>query len=287
MLRGSDTSEYVIEVVFNHNAVMCTKKNTAQKMLFFGKGIGYKKKSGDYFFCFENVEKNMILVDETQEKLYKNLLYNPRSEKIIEVVNEIVEQAHSYFKGEINAQLHLTLLDHLNFALERKNHGIEINYPFLNELDVIYKKEFEFAEWAYKLITQKISSDFSESEVGFLTLHFHAALTNRKVSVVMIQQKILKDIVTFVEEKFHIKIDVHSIYYQRLIVHIGYVLKRSIRNIKIENKLLEVIKQSLKDDYSVAKEICDILQKSYQLNLSEDEVGYLALHINSLRINIR
>ena len=42
------------------------------------------------------------------------------NKKLVDLVQDLVYEANKFFDGKVNAKLNLTLLDHLNFALERQ-----------------------------------------------------------------------------------------------------------------------------------------------------------------------
>lgn len=86
---------------------------------------------------------------------YKELLEQVSSNKLIDVVQEIVYKANEAFNYKINAKLNLTLLDHLNFAWQRQKNNIIINYPFLDELRFIYPKEYDFSKKALHYLKKK------------------------------------------------------------------------------------------------------------------------------------
>jgi transcriptional antiterminator len=50
----------------------------------------------------------------------------------------------------------------------------------------------------------------------------------------------------------------------------------------IKNPMLEVLKKELKESYSIAQKCADYLQAKGQVHLVDDEVGYMAIHINRI-----
>ena len=276
---------FIILETLNHNALLCQGIITKKTYVFFGKGIGFKKKSGEKFVYDEKVQNALTVLSSEEADQYCDLLEMVENKKLIETVQKIVYEANKFFGGHINAKLNLTLLDHLNFALQRQKNNIVINYPFLNELKFIYPKEYEFAEYAYNYLNAKIGENvkFEEAELGFLVLHIHAAVTNSKVSKVLQNNEIIYDCRKTIEDEFQKKVDVNSIYYSRFIKHLEYAIHRYKNGIQIDNILLDSIKNKCAICYEIAQKINTMLKKKYRINLDENEIGYLAIHIYNLR----
>lgn len=279
--------EKIFKIVnaLNHNALLCQSKDTKEIYVFFGKGIGYKRKSGEEFVSDENVKDALLVLPPKEAEQYKELIHKVELKKLIELVQNIVNDAHEVFGGKINSQLHLTLLDHLNFAIERQKNNLVMNYPFLNELKFMYPKEYDFSIDAYNYLNEQLQGivKFEESEIGFLTLHIHAAVTNSKVSKVLNNSEIIHATTQVIEEFDHKTLDKQSIYYSRFIKHLEYAIQRYHAGIQLQNVMLESIKETCKEDYIIANQINNLLNRKYRIQLDENEIGYLTLHIFNLR----
>ena len=53
-----------------------------------------------------------------------------------------------------------------------------IKNPLLQEVKVLYTKEFQIGRWAKALIKEKLKIDIPEDEVANIALHIHTAKTN-------------------------------------------------------------------------------------------------------------
>ena len=271
--------------VLNHNTLLCKAIDSQETYVFFGKGIGFKKKKGEQFTYDKNVESAMLALEDKEANLYKELVERVESEKLITVVQDVVLEANKFFDHHINGNLHLTLLDHLNFAIERQRQNYLMNYPFLHELKFIYPKEYEFSEHALKYINEQMKDvvQFDESELGFLVLHIHAAISNEKVSKVLRNNQILYDCTKIIEHEVGEELDRRSIYYARFTKHLEFAIQRSRNDIHLENVVLQSIKDTCKEEFGIAQKINEHLSKSYRVNLDENEIGYLTLHIYNLK----
>ena len=278
------SKQFEIINVLNHNTLIC-KNSNEETYVFFGKGIGFKKKKGDKFKADNNVQDYMLVLEAKEALRYKELLNQVKNEKLINVVQDIVYEANKEFNNKINAKLNLTLLDHLNFAMERQKNNIIISYPFLSELAYIYPKEYEFSKKAFNYINEELKNSirFDKAELGFLVLHIHAAIKNIKISNVLLNNTIVHDCTKLIEKEIKIKIDYKSIYYTSFIKHLEYAIQRYKDGIQIKNVLWESIKDKCNAEYIVAEKLNNILNEKYNINLDKNEIGYIALHIYKLR----
>ncbi len=69
---------------------------------------------------------------------------------------------------------------HLHAAVHRIKHGLRLYNPILPEIKRMYRFTFEALVFASNELGQKISFPIPEEEIGYLTLHFQAALERQK-----------------------------------------------------------------------------------------------------------
>lgn len=281
-----DFRKFKILQVLSHNALLCIEDislDTQEMYIFFGKGIGFKKKADDLFIYDEKIANGLLVLKPNEAKKYKQLLKTITNEKLINAVYEITQEAHKFFNGQISAKLNLSLLDHLNFAITRHQNNIVFNYPFLDELRFIYPKEFIFAKHALNYLNTELNLNLDQSEIGFLILHLHASIKNTKVSTVLINNEISYLCTNLIEAVIKEKIDKESIYYARFLKHLEFAIKRAKENIHIQNVMLKDIISKCQLEYQIASKMAKLLKTKYKINLDENEIGYLALHIYNLK----
>ena len=63
--------------------------------------------------------------------------------------------------------------------------------------------------------------------------------------------------------------------------HIAFAVKRMLNNEKISNPLTQDIKALFPEEYEVASKGKNIIKEMENIDISDDEVGYIALHIHS------
>lgn len=63
--------------------------------------------------------------------------------------------------------------------------------------------------------------------------------------------------------------------------HIAFAIKRIKNNEQISNPLTQDIRALFSEEYEVARKAKDIIKEAEGVEISDDEVGYIALHIHS------
>ncbi len=110
-----------------------------REMLLMGKGIGYKKKSGEQADV-KTAQKIFTRFDKKQILKFKRLMEEIPYE-YMHITNEIVEYAQISLGKELDESIYLALVDHLNFAVNRIRQGIRLNNSMLWEIRHYYNRD--------------------------------------------------------------------------------------------------------------------------------------------------
>lgn len=128
-----------IEKVINNNLVQSFDNNN-KEVLVMGCGLGFKKKAGE-IIDKDKVEKIYSLED----KNYSNKLIELLSDiplEVIQTTNEIVSYARYSLGKKLNDNIYILLTDHISFAMERVNKGLQFKNALLWEIKRFYNHEF-------------------------------------------------------------------------------------------------------------------------------------------------
>lgn len=276
------SKKFTVVKPFNHNVVFCIDRELNKECILIGTGIGFGVKESQIVKYSNRIEKTFYLVDKNN--MYKFAGLSKEVDKnIIGITEEIISMAYSKLNKELDERIHITLIDHIAFTVDRFNNDMAIINPFLVEIKNLYKEEYKVALEALKLINERLSITLPEDEVGFIAMHFHAAINKINVSKTAKSTAIINEVVSFLENKTGKEIDKEGIDYVRLITHIRFALDRVDKNIPIKNILLSDIKKKFEESYSTASKIAEEIKSNFEITLPEDEVGYLAIHIEKLQ----
>ena len=272
-------SSYKVVRPFNHNVVLCI--HDSKECIIIGKGVGFGVKPGDAIKNVENIEKEFYLVDSNNKENFKNLT-TAIDKNIIGVTEEAIAIIAKKFNKELNEKIHITLPDHIAFAVKRMESGIQIKNVLLHEIRFLYKEEFKAAEEMLEIINKKLNIELPKDEIGFIAMHIHAAVNNEDVSKSSLDTAIISDMISFIEEKIGKELDKYSIEYCRMVTHLRFAIDRVRNNANIDNILIHSIKENYKNTYEIAKELADMINKDYGIDFPEGEIGYITIHLQNI-----
>ena len=254
-----------------------------------GKGLGFQKKIGDPI-SDDKIEKVYAITTEWNESKLAELLTAIPLEQI-QVANEIVSFAKVSLGKALSENLFLTLSDHIHFALERFEKGMEIKNALLWEIKRFYNHEFLIGKEALHLIHERLGVKLPEDEAGFIALHFVNAAYNRNTTESITSTKIIKEILQIIRLNYQLEFNEDDLNYDRLLTHLKYFTKRIITNSKDESTsdeiIAKIIENSYPEAYKCALKIKEYIENTYNYEVNEDEIIYLTMHIHRVVLAAR
>nr|WP_155605850.1 PRD domain-containing protein [Paenibacillus timonensis] len=268
-----------VSKVLNNNVIIANHPERGE-VVVIGKGIGFNRKTGDSILL-EAVEKMFILTNQQEQEQYKQLVPQV-DEQLIEIIGEIIMYISQKTQTELNEHIHIALTDHLAFAIKRAEQDIAFHNPFLFETKEIYPVEFELAEYAIRLIKERLGVDLGEDEIGFVALHINSAMTNRHISEVRGHAKLIADLVGIIETELRFTILRNSLDYSRLLTHLRFAIERIRRGEQVSevDKLEMLLKQEYPTLYSLAYKLTKVMEQRLKMPVYQAEVSYLTMHLH-------
>lgn len=80
---------------------------------------------------------------------------------------------------------------------------------------------------------------------------------------------------------FDDKVPINKDFLERLSMHIGLLIKRNEKNVFVENPIIKEIKANIPVEFNIAVMLINKLNHYYNINLNENEIGFIALHLAS------
>lgn len=274
-----------IKKVFSQNAVLVV--DGKEEKVAIGKGVGFKKQQNDLIFN-KDIERLFVMEPDEQKKL--QFLLGQVDDKYFLMAEKIINHAETVLMEKLNEHLLITLTDHISFVAENIENGIIIKNKLLKEIEVLYSEEFAIAQWAVDYLTHNLAIPYSFNEAGLIAIHIHGARTgepNRHQSIREVS--IIADIIALIESE--LEMDVHTedmaLNYTRLVNHLRLVLERFQHSnfASLDIEIIDMIKQKYAQSYEISKKIKFFLIKNYHISITTEELGYIALHIERLRLS--
>ncbi|PGZ99406.1 PtsGHI operon antiterminator [Bacillus pseudomycoides] len=270
-----------IKKVLNNNVIIAAHPEH-EEVVVIGKGIGFGKKAKEMLEV-EQIEKMFVLTNEREREQYK-LLVPHVSEKLIELMNDLMFYIQDRVDTPLNEHIHIALTDHIAFAIKRLKQGFTVDNPFLVETKVLYPNEYKIAEEVVELINSRLNIHLPEGEIGFIALHIYSSITNSEVSSINQNSRLIAHLVSLIEENLQIVLDKESIHYLRLVRHLQYAIERVKNGEQVEESqnFATLLKAEFPECYNLAWKLVKVMQKQLQLPVYEAESIYLTMHLQRL-----
>lgn len=272
--------KYIIKKVLSNNVILVTHKD--KEYILVGKGVGFGKKKDSVLEDVENVENTFISLEGLDKYEYEQLL-SKVDKKIAAATEEIIAMISKTMGEELNPNIHIGLIDHINFAIKRLQENIDIINPFLTETKIMYPKEYELAQEAVEILKEKLNIQIPDAEIGFIAFHIHGALKSKDKAVALKITKLVNNLIKTVEDELHIAIKRDSFDYVRFVIHIRGIISRLENDKVFENPLLDKIKEQFEFEFGLALKLGKIIENELKIKVPEDELAYMAMHIHKLK----
>lgn len=271
--------EYIIKKILNNNVVIAER--SGEEYILVGKAIGFDTNKGKKLD--ENrVENIFIKQSERYKDNFNKVLENINSE-IVGISEEIISLCEKELQIKLSEAIHVSLPDHINFAVRRTKEGIKIENPFAHELEALYPREFKLAEKAIYMINDSFKITLPEDEAGFICMHINAAIGKQEVGETLAYTKKIGEVMKFLYKLLNKDIDRGSLSYVRTITHLNFMIERVLNKKYIKNNLLDNIKKEYYNQYDIAIKVAMKMENLFSIKIPEDEIGYIALHINRIK----
>lgn len=273
-----------IKKVLNQNAVLV--EDVGQEKVAVGKGVGFNKKKNDLLFPHQ-VERMFVMEPEGVKKL--QVLLSQIDEKYFFVTEEIITHAETVLGEKLNEHINIGLSDHIAFAAENIQNNIIVRNKLLNEIEILYSEEFSIAQWAVDYLTQTLGIPFSYDEAGYIAIHIHSARSGQTDNSKSIREvTIVSEIIHLIEQELGINIhdEKMSLSYSRLVNHLRLFIHRFQQNqyAVLDDEILEVVRKKYAESYEISKKVQVLLMRNFHYQVPNEELGYLAIHIERLRM---
>lgn len=271
----------------NNNLVL-VQDGQKKEYVLFGTGIGFKKKKGD------SIDESLITKIFHGED-YQNIsaLMESISPDVLSVTEKIVDLGEKELGKKLNASLLISLADHIQSAINRQEEGIEFVASSLQwEIPFLYIKESKIGQKALRILSEELGVNLPEMEAAFIALHFVNAQDGiQSMDETMLITSITKSMVKTIQALFDIVLNKESMNYSRFVTHIRYFMNRQIRQEEMvssnDEKLYQIIQEQYPKSYACGLMIREMLKKEYQLEISDDEMVYLIIHIQRVVSEIK
>lgn len=200
------------------------------------------------------------------------------SEVIYSSVHNLVKTLNNHY----TESSFFFIITYIEFALARIKLGKTVAVSMLTLENIRATAEFEIMSSVMQKLGEILGFYIPIEEVAHLSYVLH---NGGRVTVDLQDdnnyadfQWIVYKLVDHIAEYLHISLPKDTPTFQNLIFHIRPAIYRLQNGIKLKNPLLDEIKTDFKTVYEAVKENIDILEETFSQKITEDEIGYIAMH---------
>lgn len=268
-----------ISKILNNNAVIILDEG--QEKIAIGAGVGFNKTKND-LVANQKIEKLFVLKEN--EKLQQLIVRIPEEHLLL--TEEIIKYAENYLNTSLNDHVLLMLADHISFAIEREQEGIHLKNKLLQEIKILYRKEYEIGLWSIDLIKRKLQLNMPADEAAFIALHLHTMkIKGGDIKETIRQTSIVRKMIDLIKDCVGVDIEEEDIAYERLVSHLRFALLRTNEydGHAMDIEILNMIKIKYRDSFNCAAQVANKVREDYKIEFPEEELGYITLHIERLK----
>ncbi|MCI7238061.1 MAG: PRD domain-containing protein [Anaerococcus sp.] len=228
-----------------------------------------------------------LLFKETQDNIFNlNELAKHYQHFDLIKIKSIFEKVLNKYEYKIDEAYFPILILHIGVSLDRLFNGNPAETSSLKDYDIYYLKnteEYTIAKEFFSRIKKYYNLAVYESEVILLTLN----IINKKVidqGLVSINKKLLltiKNALNYVDYMTGINLTNDTELIKNLYMHISNLLVRLNKEKSVNRLYYEDIKNSYPYIFEIALIWTNYIQKSLGLEIPEEEVTFIALHLGS------
>lgn len=267
--------------IINNNIVVSVNDED-KEVILLGKGIGFQNKPGADIDDGK-IEKTFLLSPKTTCRFQEIIQQIPT--KHIMVASEIISYAKYALGKELSEFIYVALTDHINFAVERYEKGMEFQNALLWEIQRFYKHEYEIGKYAVEHINKRLKIQLSEAEAGFIALHIVNAELDVPMQETVNMTKLIQKMIQIVKLFFHIELDESSLDYERFLTHLKFFSQRLFReqfHYDKNDDLGKIIRIQFPEEYKCVGKIKNYIYSEYGMEISEEEMTFLTVHIKRI-----
>ena len=272
--------KYKIMNVLNNNVVIIETDNGRQ-FIFIGSGVGFKEKKGNAFSALDRVDQSFEIKDSINQKNFTEMV-TKENPSIVAFTEEKIGQIQHAILDELNESIHITLPDHLAFALERSKNGMGFHNPYNYSISLMYKEEYDLAKMVVSEFNEQFDANLNDDEIGIVAMHIHAAKKHVSLSEQRRKASLCSELIDDIMKVFPIDGSNDTLNYQRLLTHVSFAIERIRNNESADNEILDLIKEKYSNEFCILKKITDEFARKNELQISDSEVSYLVLYIKRL-----
>lgn len=227
----------------------------------------------------------MKLVDDSQERIDYFCSNGIFSRQDVIYIKQCLKKAEEHLELVFTDETFQTLSAYLGIAIFRSKQGKKLGLHQKN-IDMLKgKEEFSVAELIAYMIKGKFSIQLTEDEIAYLAMFLlsgNVIINRRPDKDNWVQWRIdVSELINRFQEEISINLSNDEQLFEGLLQHYRPMIYRAKYQIKIDNPYLAEIQDSIPTTFQRTRKCLAPIEYQYGIQLSDDEIGYLALYFQT------
>ena len=272
-----------ITKIVNNNIVTSADEH-GMEIIVMGRGLGFGQKPG-FDIPDNKIEKIFRLSSQKDNQKLIDIIEDIPLEHI-HAADQVISYAKSMFGDKLKDTIYLSLIDHINCAIERQKNNLLFQNPLLWEIKQYYPSEFQVATQSLNILKKTLGISFPVDEAGFIALHFITSEYDTEMQVTFDIPRLIDEILHIIDKHYPEGFSKDSIHFERFITHLKFFAARVLQSKQIPDDgdflFRSMIREQYKQSYECAVDIKSFIENMHHIPLSEEELIYLSVHIKRI-----
>ena len=268
--------------VINNNVISVLEDG--REVILTGRGLGYQQHPGGTYDP-ARVERRFVLDDDRSAEGFTSVIAEIPYEVLV-LSNQIADHLKATLDLTLTSAMQLAIADHIQFAMHRLASGQRLEHAMLWELKSTYRREFTAALEMLDMIHAATGAVMPVDEAAFLTMHLVNAELNGDMSTTLSTTTAVQDIVALVRDQLGVPLEPDSVAYARFLTHVKFAVRRIEDGqllVGTDLTLYDMVRTQDPEAHECAVAVAGYVRDRYALDLPEEELLYLMVHVNRLR----
>lgn len=257
-----------LEFESNRNGIKINGSETLKRkemtniLRFYWGGISAISDQEEYQLDIQMLSDSDTIIDE-------ELL-----DKVTTLLNVFIEETHL----NLTDYEYQSLAIHIAIAVERIRQGFYIQNKAKEEM-----LRSENSDYLIELIEQNFDIKMPDFEKEYIAIHISAIETNTYNGLNFDNFSTLDhsfELLNIIQETLN-DYQPDNELIKNLLIHLNAAVKRLKLNISINNPYTQKIKNSFPRAYNLSVSVGEMLEEQFEIELNEDELSYITLHIQA------
>ncbi len=248
-------------------------------------------------FVEENIDTDFIneiyenedVVNITNASKYGNLKNIFDDTLLKKVISCVLNTQEDLFES-LTESAFTGLIIHLTIAIDRIQKNEIIENPMAYDETIQKDDEYKLALRLVKSLSNEFEIEIPKVETFYIYLHLKGAkhekiewnnnLDNQKIV------NIVNEMIDAFDSKNAWIYKQDNEFLQGLLAHLQPTIIRLMYRMKINNPVLDQIKQEYADVYKQCIQVSEVLEKHLNIKVPDEEIGFLAIHFGAAKVRL-